>query len=498
MSPSSLPRLRELTLVLSNECNLGCSYCYVPRGARSRMSDRVRTAALALFRSYADPESELSLSFFGGEPFLLAGDMHDAIRLARESFGSSRRLRAVTPTNGLLLRAHALELCRREGIDLAISLDGVSRSSGRPYVNGQDSTPDLLARLPEVLATFPSALARMTVTPGNVAELAHNVRAIGQLGFGKIFYLPDFDQPWSDEAIALWKREHQRIGTWLVGARGAGIRVPDLPTWRGIESRLLLHKPKRACGAGERLAAVTPDGRLVPCYRFAFEPGDDHVIGDVLTGFSREAVRERFVALDPLHLRPEHGQCGECGAQDGCTHVCPAQGMLKLGDPLGVPDVVCRLMRAQVDAIRPFAGARKLPKRRAERPAWAAAVMSAAMATAISSSSCGGSVETQKPDTVAAQDASADTTASDAEGPGVCPVQLDASSEAFGPPPDATDELGPGVCPVQVDASTDAYGPGICDLPPDAGDEYMPGLCPYAPDGSDEYGPGVCPSPGLC
>lgn len=502
MAPSPAPRLRELTLTLSSQCNLRCSYCYVPHASGPRMDDRVMRAALELLAASSDPDDERSLSFFGGEPFLHVDTMERAVRSLPRGRG---RLRVVTPTNGLLLDDRALALCRDAGVELAISIDGISRTTGRPYADGRDSTGDLLARLPDILALASTnrVLARMTVTPSNVAELAHNVRAIHRLGFRKIVFLPDFEQPWSEEAIEQWATQHRLIGTWLIGARGAGAQVPDLPVWRGIESRLLLHKPKRACGAGERLAAITPDGRLVPCYRFSFERDDRYVLGDVFNGFTRADNLARFASLDPADLRPERGDCATCSARDGCTHICPAQGMLALGDPLGVPEVVCRLMRAQVEAIRRYAATQRVGRRRVPRPAWAAAVMATAMATAVSAASCGGQVEGPGP--VVQQDGSADGSNADVQGPGVCPVQVDASADSTGP-----DVIGPGVCPVQADASEETIGPGICDYAPDAGDAAIgPGLCPAPIDAAgDWYGGGVCASigdasggnsgPGLC
>jgi radical SAM protein with 4Fe4S-binding SPASM domain len=477
------PRLRELTLTLGSQCNLGCTYCYVPRTVAHRMNEHVVCSAIELLVAHADSSRPVTLSFFGGEPFLYRAAMEQAIGHAADRL-RAHSPRFVTPTNGLLLDDHALEACRAHDIRLAISVDGISQSARRCYADGRDSGPDLLAIIPRLLQ-LPSAarmIARMTVTPSNVASLAANVRAIAALGFKKIVYLPDVDQPWGDDDIALWAREHRRLGTWLIGAAGAGIDVPDLPVWRGIESRLLLAKPKRPCGAGESIVAVTPDGRIVPCYRFAFEQGEHFVLGHVDRGFTRDEVRARFLAVRPDELRPEHGTCERCDAHDGCTHICPAQGMIAMGDPNGVPDVVCRLMRAQVEVIRSFAVLRRRPRRRVPRPAWAAAVVSAAMATVVSTASCGGKVETGKTGSIdagqeAGSDASSDTTSSDA------------SRDAAW-----IDSEGPGVCPVQVDAANDTVGPGICDPQLDAAEELSPGVCPMMQDAADDaFGPGICP-----
>jgi uncharacterized protein len=495
----SLPPLREVTLTLTARCNLRCSYCYVPAGQEQSMSDDVIDAAVELFARHADGTGELTLSFFGGEPFLQPESMERAVARARERFGP-RMPRVVTPTNGLAVDGRARSLCRRNGIKLALSIDGVSSSTARPYADGRDSTSALRSRIPRILADSAErpVSARMTVTPQNVAELGRNIRAVARMGFRKIFYLPDVEQDWDEDALRRWRVAHEQIGTWLVGAHGAGVTVPDLPPWRGIEARLLLGRPKRACGAGERLVAVTTDGRLVPCYRFAFERGESHVLGTVREGFTRPDVAERFANLDPSTLHPQDGDCANCEAAEGCTHVCPAQGWLACGDPLAVPTVTCRLMRVQVDVIRQFVALARRPRRTARRPRWAAAAMVTAMA-AFGVSACGGSVEAGEAN-AGSDDGGADATDFDVEGPGVCPVQVDASD----------DQVGPGQCPVQLDASDDQYAPGVCPVQVDASDDhYGPGQCPVQMDASDDqYGPGVCPvqvdggedamGPGLC
>ncbi len=494
----SMPNLRSLTLTVTERCNLRCSYCYVPVHRGRDMDDHVADAAVDLFASHAAAHSEVSLSFFGGEPFLCSRLMKRATERVRGCAPRGQKVRVVTPTNALLLRGEALEFCRDAGIELAVSIDGLGPSGARPYPNGASSIPDLLARLPEVLSLDPEAhiTARMTVTPDNVGELAATVRELARLGFRRIFYLPAYEIAWSDEAVAIWKREHVRIGTWLIGASGAGLRLPDLPTWRGVESRLLLGRPRSACGAGDRIAAVATDGRIFPCYRFVSTDSDKWQIGHVDTGFDRPENIELFASLNATHVRPENDDCATCTAKDGCTHFCAALGCLMLDDPLGVPETVCRLMRAQVEAIRPYAGVQRRPVQRAPAPRWAtAAFMAAAMASACANTSCGGSTETT--DTVPG-DASIDF-----QGAGVCAQWTDAQ-------PDVQDNDGQGmdvvagVCPVGYDSSADDSDGG-----PDTGDEFVAGICAagicdYADTGSDDAIAGICPhdpdssTPGMC
>jgi len=57
------------TLILTEACNLRCPYCYVPKTGR-RMTEETALRAVDFLLDRAPPPSRLSLSSFGGEPFL--------------------------------------------------------------------------------------------------------------------------------------------------------------------------------------------------------------------------------------------------------------------------------------------------------------------------------------------------------------------------------------------------------------------------------------------
>jgi uncharacterized protein len=485
------PRLRGLTLTVTERCNLRCGYCYVPVERGRTMPAETADAAVDLLLRHAAADGELSLSFFGGEPFLVPDLLERAIDRARRG-APDRKVRVATPTNGTLLEGRALELCRTHGIEAAISLDGEPASNDRPLAGGGDSTSRLLPLIPGILALGPAAriTARMTVTPANVDELSENVRTLAALGFRRIVFLPAYELPWDDAAVAAWRREHERIGTWLVGVHGAGKQPPDLPTWRGVESRLLRGRPRHACGAGVRLAAVSTDGGLYPCYRFVFaERREECRLGDVRQGFTNREVLARFAALDPALARPEQGSCGTCEARDGCTFFCPALGFWTLGDPLAVPGAACRLTRAQVEAIRPHAAlAVRRPTAPRKRSRWAAAALVAtAVAGGAAASACYSSGDDSS-DTTAdtPSDTSGDVGGDDAIAPGLCPVGADADAEA-------DDAMPPGLCPADIgadaDGDLDVPGPGVCPVELDVAADTLE---------DDAMGPGLCPVPGIC
>jgi uncharacterized protein len=459
------PLLRSLTLTVTERCNLCCAYCHVPTERGTVMDDAVIDAAVDLLARHGDEEP--TLSFYGGEPLLALDGVRRAVARARKD--EKRRLRVLTPTNGLLLEGEALGWVREEGVDVAVSIDADEGATERRFADGRPATPRLLPLLEGVTALHPGArvYARMTVTPANVDRLAASVRALAARGFHRVLYQPAFEEAWDEAAVAAWGREHAAIGAWLRELAERGETAPDVPAYRAVEQRLARGLRRSSCGAGHHLAAVSADGGLYPCYRLVFR-GDDPgcKLGDVREGFTNHAAVDRFAAFHPYAMQPEQGSCDDCASADGCTHACPALGYERFGDPRRVPAVACALARAQVEAVRPFA----LPRRRAKRfppLGWAAAVIaSAAVISACGPTIAGGICPTGGGG--ATGGGGTDAGIEDASGGGLCPVYVDGGGGAGG-------DLGGGICPVQVDA-----GGGLCDVgPADAGPDgyYGGGLC---------------------
>jgi len=475
-------RLDGMVLTLTERCNLRCQYCYVPVARGRTMTPEIADRAVDLLLERAADGGALTLSFFGGEPFLAADLMRRTVARARAGVRPGQSIRVLTPTNGLALSDNDLAWCEREQIELAISIDGAAEE-GRAYADGQSCSCDLAASLPGILRRLSSSttLARMTVTPDNVGRLCANLRAVARLGLQRIVYQPDFSAAWNDVSLAAWEREHRRLTTWLVGAVSARKPIPDIPAWRAIEARLLRGAKRAGCGAGVRQIAVTPDGVLVPCYRFAYADRGQMELGDVSHGLTNQPALDEFDALDPDRLRPELGECASCPAHDGCTHFCPALGWIALGDLRAVPRTACLLMQTQVAAVRGlvFGGARQKPRAEATPRRWAAAALLAATMTGASATSCNGT--TSLPSDDGGKEETQQANAPDGFAGGICPVQVRADAPVF---------TGGGICPVMLvtpDASQDdtapIFGGGICavaapdpqadaDVPPVGGTCY--------------------------
>src|SRR6266540_1082421 len=92
----------DLTFILTEECNLRCTYCYQKNYPRTVMPASVAVSAIDTALRHG--ARRLSLTFFGGEPLLQADTLFAVLQAARDR---ERRdavpVTAKVSTNGLLL-----------------------------------------------------------------------------------------------------------------------------------------------------------------------------------------------------------------------------------------------------------------------------------------------------------------------------------------------------------------------------------------------------------
>lgn len=121
------PKVYQLTLNTSLDCNLCCWYCYETHAKKTNMSlELVKNILLHLeIKSQADPFKILELSFFGGEPLLnykAIKALLEGVKMLSERFDFDIHLTFVT--NGTLINQKYVELLKEFKVRFQITIDG--------------------------------------------------------------------------------------------------------------------------------------------------------------------------------------------------------------------------------------------------------------------------------------------------------------------------------------------------------------------------------------
>ena len=340
----------DLTLSLTHDCNLDCSYCYAGSKRRSVMSKETADQGLRFAFSFA--AKDIQLGFFGGEPLLEWDTLTHASKGA-EALASEKgvNLKKTLTTNATLLTPEKLEWLRQHDFFLALSIDGNRKmhDATRPYRNGKSSFDACMAGLDESLSVFADMMEVIVVVdPVNVKFLAESVRfLVEEKHVPRVAINPNFYTEWSKNDLAGLDKGFREIGELAIQWHRGG----HPPAVNFIDSKIVTRlkngfECKDRCNFGEREIAVAPSGRLYPCERLI---GDDTnhemCIGTVSEGFD-ESKRQPI-----LQKRGNvNEECFGCEIRKRCMNWCCCINYALTGAIDTTDGIVCFHERMAVDA----------------------------------------------------------------------------------------------------------------------------------------------------
>lgn len=315
---AGLPGVSSIALLLTEQCNLRCDYCYHGGGGRAaaRMSEETVVRAIDFLFEESVGERNVAVVFFGGEPLLCPDLMERAVEHARVvAARTRRRVSFHVTTNGTLLVPELALRLADMGVRILVSIDGTAADHDRHrvFADGSGSYDAIEERLSS-LPPGTEVGARATVTPES-GHLCDIVSHLSGLGFRVVHLAPVSSGGMSPGFSARLRAEFEELAReelrrTLAGGRPVvGNLVDALATLDAGRARLL------PCGAGTRYLSVGANGMLYLCHRFA---GDtSYVVGSVESGVDREKVG---LVLAGLHERARG--CASCWARWLCGGPC--------------------------------------------------------------------------------------------------------------------------------------------------------------------------------
>jgi len=331
----------ELTLMVTAECPLRCSYCYNgPRRAAAMSSQAGRRGIDRAVASMA-PEGRLELGFFGGEPLLEARQIRELLDYARTRVAAiGGKMDVSITTNGVVDSAAAWDVMLDAGVRMAVSCDGTAATHDRhrKLASGGGSYALTMATLAKLLRAGRSPTAVMVARPDTVGELPAGLEAIRGLGVGFAHPSLDLWSRWNETDLANLSDALAAAADVWRPANGFGIGWFDDMAARLAGLSLL---PCARCAFGAGQIAVSPAGNLYPCERLIGQDADDNphrLSGHVMDG------GEDFLAFVPTPV-PAQPQCEECTIRHACSTFCRCSNTVRTGNAAKPDRLLCELNR---------------------------------------------------------------------------------------------------------------------------------------------------------
>jgi uncharacterized protein len=327
--PDQSTDISSICLMISNDCNLRCKYCYAEQGTFGRerllMSRETAEKGVDFLFEYAT-SSLLTITFFGGEPLLNFDEIKHTVEYAQElATQCNKEVGFAITTNGTLLTKPIMDYLTKNRIALMISLDGKPEINDkmRVFTDGRGSYNVVYKNLEEILNNPISGhfSIRGTMTRENI-DLVGAVKHLASIGCRDISVEPCFtlndEFGMREKDVSTLKEEYSKLAREYIRAAKAGEYLPFFQFEYMIDQVSHVDLRMVSCGAGASYIAVSADGGLYPCHRLVGV--DDYRFGDVINGINRPEVLQLF---KNTYVNKKE-KCTSCWARYLCGGGCRA------------------------------------------------------------------------------------------------------------------------------------------------------------------------------
>jgi uncharacterized protein len=342
--------LQQMNLILTNACNLSCSYCYEQHNRDfGRFTNETLLEAYNFLLNASTHEKKI-FQFFGGEPLIHKDLILDFLKenkdyLEANSKGWKKQYVSCV-TNGLLITQDFME----EYFDydftfMLVSLDTIRADVDHREIGQKkiDALIRTLHNIPQKAKDTQRITMRCTLAKENAPYFKEFVKAVYDAGVRNIVVHPlilDSSRgfiAWTDEE---WNTLHQDILWVLDYYFDLAIHFSE-----GVGQ-----KGENNCMVGSDMVAIDASGDYSGCYFFTNQkagPAGKTILGNV---FEDRLYLDRYRGFQESFTKmvEEEEQCRTCDYKNAC-YQCPA-GNMDTGSRLFRPDDMCqKIVKLYVD-----------------------------------------------------------------------------------------------------------------------------------------------------
>jgi sulfatase maturation enzyme AslB (radical SAM superfamily) len=356
-------QLRNLSVILTAQCNLRCNYCY--QNAKSSLRMRWETLATALDMVLTSSRREAKVNFVGGEPLLEYPAIGRAFRYLEENRSPGKSIEYSISTNGTLITAEIAAFLARNRFKTQISFDGISAAQnhrGKETFVVLDKLLDHLRRdHPDFFRSY--LTIALTLTSSNCINLADSTAYLMGKGVMQIAITPVItpDPRWRTNFVEELDVQFSRIYENSLRQYQSTGEIP-LKIFQGkYDGSFGQTNRSEMCGvaSGESLV-VDVDGEAYGCTVLAgsYQNAESPFLRDCLASLRMDSIHDPAFAehyecfpeairrVGLFHNKEDkyssYGNCKDCLYITECS-ACPMSIAHVPGnnDPNRISDLVC-------------------------------------------------------------------------------------------------------------------------------------------------------------
>ncbi|MCL1831775.1 MAG: radical SAM protein [Oscillospiraceae bacterium] len=335
----------QLTLHLTNKCNLGCKYCFVRRGVE-RMTKEIAFKAIQIGMQGVKTSGIL---FYGGEPLLERQLIYDIVTHTQQiKKETGHNFFYKMTTNGTLLDEDFLKFAKTYNITIGLSHDGPAQDDCRRFLDGTPSFAHLEDKIALLIKYQPYAIGMSVTDPSTVHKAAAMMQFWYDKGFRYLHLSHNYCRtaPWTGEHLDILRGEYNKMAEMYIKWTKAEHKFYLSP----FDAKILSHLKGEKYNADRLLMAmnqpsITPDGRI--CYSSKYLDNEVFEIGNVFDGLDK--ARRKVIFDEGNKLPPD---CQSCAIRTRCNY---GNDSLVADDNGGITTDVSPMQCAHEQLITPIA-----------------------------------------------------------------------------------------------------------------------------------------------
>ncbi len=311
--------IKAIDLMITNACNLKCSYCYHHQNPDTMTLDSGKKVLDRLKELYPN---FMRITFFGGEPMLFPETVLGLAKYANELWKNvpsthATESRYTICTNGTYFDTEFFKEWAILHGSVQVSIDGDQIGMKNRTTDKEQlfKIYDNVANMHQyILDTYLSC--RLTFTPENVNRLATNIRFIVEmLKIKSITHHAVMEADWDETALNLYRGQLSLLYQYrrFLKKHNESCKLTFIDKTLSIIDG---NSPMDTnyCGAGKEYVAIQPNGDVYPCHRAASQ--GIFKLGNIFDEVP--IIRGIFSEIDKVKT----GCMSSCPAARTC-HSCP-------------------------------------------------------------------------------------------------------------------------------------------------------------------------------
>jgi|GEM_PF-1360463 len=282
-----------MSLALSEQCNLNCTYCNVDKYSSKKVSAELFLNEFKKKRE-EHPTELFQIDFYGGEPLL----QWDLIKTIIEETKAEDNLQYFLPTNGLLLNDERVDYLNQHDVSVSLSFDGLWQDKNRKQHDGRQSRTSFLDKK-SVFKKLKKKSCHSMIYKDNFNLLENHLYILNELELNPEFTLIRDVGVWSEGDTQKFNLAFTELLEWYM-QRVDTVEMPSL--MKEYLKHIVLFTSKKVqvdyCGASETHFSFT-ENKLIPCNRFKDQSMSEQI--------------EQFKQMD---------ECNSCSVKNFCRKGC--------------------------------------------------------------------------------------------------------------------------------------------------------------------------------